>query len=200
MFVKPGQAVKTADPTDRPHVRVIERKDVKTKNEAWKAAPKDMKPKEEAWKTAPSGDRVRTDQPQVEHKWERVIRHYDKETDREITLIRVTYQLPHVRAEALAHFLNQDPKVAVMEARAVGDSMTVTTTPEAQKVISQFVSFIQGARATGKHDTKTSNAPEEETRQFFRAFDLKNNKPVDIDLQFDFKDTKKPADFERKAP
>src|SRR5205823_10904408 len=142
--------------------------------------------KDETAKAPPAwGDHVRTDPPQTEHRWDYVTRLHDGKTGREITLVRVTYQLPHAKAEALANLLTQHSKVEVLEVKVVGDSLILTTTPAAQKAISQFVSLIQGARAPGKSDTKTSSAPEEETRQFFRL---------------DVEDVKKPAVIERKEP
>jgi hypothetical protein len=65
----------------------------------------------------------------------------------EVTLSRTTYQLPAAKAAALAAFLKEHVKASVMETKAEGDSLTVTTTPDAQRTIGQFVALIQGKSA-----------------------------------------------------
>ncbi len=49
----------------------------------------------------------------------------------EVSLTRVTYKLPTGHAEATAAFLSQHVEAPVLEAKADGDSVIVTTTPEA---------------------------------------------------------------------
>jgi beta-lactamase regulating signal transducer with metallopeptidase domain len=62
----------------------------------------------------------------------------------EVALSRTTYSLPKAKAEALAAFLREHVKAQVMETKAEGDSLTVTTTPQAQKAIGGLVALIQG--------------------------------------------------------
>jgi beta-lactamase regulating signal transducer with metallopeptidase domain len=71
----------------------------------------------------------------------------------EIALSRTTYSLPHAKAEALAAFLREHVKAAVMETKSEGDSLIVTTTPAAQKAIVGLVALIQGK------ETAPTNAP-----------------------------------------
>ncbi len=61
-----------------------------------------------------------------------------------ITLHRVTYNLPKEKAQALAALLDVQPKLSVLEVVAREDAFTVTTTPEAQHVIAEFVDLLQG--------------------------------------------------------
>jgi len=61
----------------------------------------------------------------------------------EVNLTRVTYKLPAGHAEATAAFLSQHVEAPVLEAKADGDSVIVTTTPEAQKVIRTFIALVQ---------------------------------------------------------
>jgi hypothetical protein len=65
-----------------------------------------------------------------------------------IVLSRATYKLPKGKAEALAKFLQEHGKVPVLEIKVEGDSLTITTTPEAQKAIGQFVGLMQGLTVT----------------------------------------------------
>ena len=60
-----------------------------------------------------------------------------------ITLSRATYKLNKDQATALATLLGSI-KATVMETKADGDSLTVTTTPEAQATIGQIVRLVQG--------------------------------------------------------
>ena len=61
----------------------------------------------------------------------------------EIRLSRVTYKLPAGHAEATATFLRGHVGASVLETRAEGDNLVVTTTPETQQVIRTFVALIQ---------------------------------------------------------
>jgi len=58
------------------------------------------------------------------------------------TLDRTTYKLTHEKAEALAKFLRDQVKGQTMETKVDGDSITVTTTPEAQKAVGQIISLL----------------------------------------------------------
>jgi hypothetical protein len=61
----------------------------------------------------------------------------------EIHLTRTTYKLPAAKADALATFLTGHVKAAVMEVKQDGGSLTVTTTPEAQRAVAEFVTLMQ---------------------------------------------------------
>jgi hypothetical protein len=62
----------------------------------------------------------------------------------EVKLTRATYKLPAAKAEALATFLREHVKASVLETKAEGDTVMVTTTPEAQHVIGQLIALMQG--------------------------------------------------------
>lgn len=62
----------------------------------------------------------------------------------EVTLSRTTYNLPAAKAEALGKLLQQHVKAAVMETKVEGDTLTVTTTPEMQQGIRQFIALMEG--------------------------------------------------------
>jgi beta-lactamase regulating signal transducer with metallopeptidase domain len=64
----------------------------------------------------------------------------------EVTLSRTTYKLPAAKAEALGKFLQEHVKAVVMETKVEGDSLTVTTTPEVQRAVGQFIGLVQGKR------------------------------------------------------
>jgi hypothetical protein len=61
-----------------------------------------------------------------------------------IVLSRVTYKMPRAKAEALAAFLKDQVKASVLETAVEGDLLSVTSTPEAQKTIGQFISLVTG--------------------------------------------------------
>ena len=65
-------------------------------------------------------------------------------TPQEVTLSRTTYKLPAAKAEALGKFLQEHVKAVIMETKADGDSLTITTTPEVQHGIRQFIALIEG--------------------------------------------------------
>src|SRR5262249_14220522 len=65
----------------------------------------------------------------------------------EVKLTRKTYALPQAKAEALAAFLREYVKAAVLETKVDGDSLTITTTPEVQKGIGQLLSVLKDLRA-----------------------------------------------------
>jgi len=64
--------------------------------------------------------------------------------DNNVALIRTTYTLPAAKAKALGTFLKEHLKASVVETTVEDDKLTVTTTPEAQKAISQLIGLIQG--------------------------------------------------------
>jgi hypothetical protein len=65
----------------------------------------------------------------------------------EVTLTRATYELPGEKAKALSELL-QGYKGPEITFKIEGDKMTVTTTPEAQHMLGQFVRFLQGKLST----------------------------------------------------
>jgi hypothetical protein len=67
-----------------------------------------------------------------------------------VNLTRATYKLTHAKAEALAGLLREHVKAPVIETKVEGDSLIVTTTPEAQHVIGQFVALIQGTAGAAR--------------------------------------------------
>jgi beta-lactamase regulating signal transducer with metallopeptidase domain len=69
------------------------------------------------------------------------------------TLDRTTYKLAHAKAEALGKFLHDQVKGQVMETKVDGDSITVTTTPEAQKAVGQIVSLLLEKKFTLRWST-----------------------------------------------
>jgi hypothetical protein len=62
----------------------------------------------------------------------------------EVTLKRTTYKLSAEKAEALGKFLQQHVKGVVMEIKVEGENLIVTTTPEVQQVIHQFIALTGG--------------------------------------------------------
>jgi hypothetical protein len=61
-----------------------------------------------------------------------------------INLSRVTYRLPNAKAKALDSILREHVKGVTLETKVEGDSLTVTTAPEAQKRIGQFIPLVRG--------------------------------------------------------
>src|SRR5262249_39013691 len=74
----------------------------------------------------------------------------DGKSGKVIALSRATYRLPKGKAEALASFLEQHSKVPVLEVKVEGETLTITTTQEAQKAINEFLPAIQGLSALSK--------------------------------------------------
>lgn len=75
---------------------------------------------------------------------------YSLQVDRSpdtVTLTRAIYKLPKDKAEALAAFLREHVKATVLEAKAEGDGLIVTTTPDTQRTIGQFIALVQGKQA-----------------------------------------------------
>jgi beta-lactamase regulating signal transducer with metallopeptidase domain len=77
-----------------------------------------------------------------------------------ITLSRATYKLGKDQASAQATLLG-GIKATVMETKVDGDTLTVTTTPEAQAAIGQIVRLLQGGtgQATYRLEWKTAPTP-----------------------------------------
>jgi beta-lactamase regulating signal transducer with metallopeptidase domain len=62
----------------------------------------------------------------------------------EISLSRVTYKLSAAKAKALAAVLGEHVKGVVMEVKADGDKLIVTTSPQAQHAVAQMVALLSG--------------------------------------------------------
>jgi hypothetical protein len=60
------------------------------------------------------------------------------------SMTRQTYTLPAEKAKALAEFVRENLKPTVVDTTLDGDTLTVTTTPEAQKAIGQLVELLRG--------------------------------------------------------
>jgi hypothetical protein len=75
-----------------------------------------------------------------------------------ITLSRATYKLNKDQATALSTLLGSI-KATVMETKVDGDSIIVTTTPEAQQAIGQIVRLVQGQTGGGNFQFKFNMTP-----------------------------------------
>ena len=75
--------------------------------------------------------------------------------ENEVALTRVIYKLSSAKAEALSAFLKDQIKAAVLETTVAGDTITVTTTPDVQRTIGQFVALMRG-KSESKQEPKTS--------------------------------------------
>ena len=91
----------------------------------------------------------------------------------EVHLTRTVYALPAAKAEALAKFLRQHVKAAVLETKAEGDSLTVTTTPEVQRAIGGFVALVQGKPAAAPQ----ANAPSPAGRYYIEYLNKAEKRP-----------------------
>jgi beta-lactamase regulating signal transducer with metallopeptidase domain len=110
-----------------------------------------------AHKTAVSRLRVLAAQPQQVHTLlrARVI----TLDEQEVSLSRATYKLPQATADALAKFLREHVKAQVMETKIEGDSLTVTTTPDAQKAIKGLIGLIQGKPVAAAEPQPSNTQP-----------------------------------------
>jgi hypothetical protein len=85
--------------------------------------------------------------------------------DDSTVLTRSTYKMPKDKAEALANFLKDQVKGHVLETKVEGDGIVVTTTPDAQHTIGQFIALVQGkpiqARLNIHYSTPKMKAPED---------------------------------------
>jgi hypothetical protein len=65
-------------------------------------------------------------------------------------LSRATYELPSDKSKALSDLLqgSKSPEVTI---KVEGDKVTVTTTPEGQHAIGQFIHFLLGKPITTPH-------------------------------------------------
>jgi beta-lactamase regulating signal transducer with metallopeptidase domain len=85
-------------------------------------------------------------------------------TGGDVLLSRATYKLPREKADALAAFIKQHVQAQVLEIKADGDSLTVTTTPELQRAIRTLVGLMQTK-------APTSAAPAPSHRETLRFHD-----------------------------
>ncbi|MFL5245627.1 MAG: hypothetical protein ACJ8FY_26320 [Gemmataceae bacterium] len=76
------------------------------------------------------------------------------------SLTRTTYKMPKDKAEALASFLKDQVKGHVLETKVEGDGLIVTTTPDAQHTIGQFIALVQGKAARAQYRVRTINRSE----------------------------------------
>jgi hypothetical protein len=65
----------------------------------------------------------------------------------ELTLSRVSYALPAGKAEAVAKFLREHVKAAVLETALKEHTLIVTTTPQVQRDIASVVRLVRGQAA-----------------------------------------------------
>jgi beta-lactamase regulating signal transducer with metallopeptidase domain len=71
-------------------------------------------------------------------------------TPAEIALSRTTYKLPAEKAEALGKFLQQHVKGVIMEVKVESENLIVTTTPQVQQGIRQFIALTEGKMPQSK--------------------------------------------------
>jgi bla regulator protein BlaR1 len=77
--------------------------------------------------------------------------------DQPIIFSRATYKMAHAKAEALAAFLRDQLKNQSLEAKVEDDSIVITTLPDMQLTISQFIALVQGKAIV--LDTKNIDKP-----------------------------------------
>jgi beta-lactamase regulating signal transducer with metallopeptidase domain len=119
--------------------------------------PADSTPKA-SWKMEAKPYQTQPGQPGAVHKYE-----YQRsitssaaqgqaKPEQAIHLCRITYMLAKDKAEALAAVL-KDVKMPVLETAVKADGIVVTTTPEGQRIIGDFVGLLQGktSAATGHY-------------------------------------------------
>ena len=69
-----------------------------------------------------------------------------------IQLTRASYKLKAATSEAVAAILKDNVKSVVLETKIEGDTLTVTTTPDAQYAVGQFIALLQGKPLTPAPD------------------------------------------------
>jgi hypothetical protein len=109
--------------------------------------------------TAPATSFVPAATPQGVQLWSVTSTGKGADPNAAVTLSRTSYKLPKEKAEALSAFLREHVKAQVLETKVEGDNFIVTTTPEAQHVISQFVALIEGKPLAPAHGTSIYGAP-----------------------------------------
>jgi hypothetical protein len=109
-------ARKSSDKTERPGIKVIEEK--------------------------PDGIRIEKVPATNIYRYQAVHPKDGKTTAEAVTLVRTTYKLTHAKAEALASLLAERRGRDVVEISVEGDNLTITTTPEAQRAIGEFMEFL----------------------------------------------------------
>lgn len=73
-----------------------------------------------------------------------VVRNLEERESNATILSRATYKMPKAKAESLAAFLKDQVKGQVLETMIKEDGIVITTTPEAQRIIGQFLGLVQG--------------------------------------------------------
>jgi len=145
--------------------------------------------------------------------WTRLIVAPTQATPGTVTLSRATYKLPKDQAATLATLLGT-LKHAVMETKADGDTLVVTTTPEVQAVVQRFVAMLVGDKVYGfgpggkpvgvdftqdgsplKFELKVTDKPDDATLLRRLLLDVRGTPPTAEELQGFLKD----ADPEKYA-
>jgi hypothetical protein len=78
--------------------------------------------------------------------------------DQPIILSRATYKMPRAKAEALAAFLRGQLNEQTPETKVDEDAIVITTLPETQKTIGQFIGLVQGRTFTFETGNKEKPA------------------------------------------
>jgi beta-lactamase regulating signal transducer with metallopeptidase domain len=86
-----------------------------------------------------------------------------EEKTTEVVLTRATYKLKPAKAEALGAFLREHVKATVMETKVEGENLIVTTTPESQRTIAQFIALVQGKSKEERPAPSTTPAPKRDS-------------------------------------
>jgi hypothetical protein len=81
----------------------------------------------------------------------------DSTQGKPVSLSRAIYKMPHAKAESLALFLRDQLKDLSLETKVEDDSIVITTRPEIQKTISQFIGLVLGKSFV--FELKDSNKP-----------------------------------------
>jgi len=68
------------------------------------------------------------------------------EGEHAVALTRATYKMPKEKAEALAKFLSDQVKGQVLETKVESEGIVVTTTPQIQRTIHDFINLVQGGK------------------------------------------------------
>jgi hypothetical protein len=78
--------------------------------------------------------------------------------DQPIILSRATYKMPRAKAEALAAFLRGQLNEQTLETKVDEEAIVITTLPETQKTIGQFIGLVQGRTFTFETGNKEKPA------------------------------------------
>jgi beta-lactamase regulating signal transducer with metallopeptidase domain len=167
VFVAPSDSTKPAVDEREQRLQKLEAsleallKEVKQMRGATKQ-PADSTPKAH-WRIEANPYQIKPGQPAAVHQYE-----YHRSTtsapqgqakpEQPIHLCRITYTLPKDKAEALAAVL-KDVKLPVLETAVKADAIVVTTTPEGQRIIGEFVGLLQGKTPAATASSSSYSAP-----------------------------------------